>query len=286
MKQYILDSFISKKGGGNKAAVVLDDKNLHVNEMLNIAKKNNFSETAFINICNSNEEEFCIRYFTPVEEVDICGHAALASFTLLDNLKMFNRETTYHKTKAGKLRIIKRNKQIMIEMKTPILLDKIKYDEIYDITNLKEDNIVIDELGPELISTGLSDIIFEVRNLKALREMNVNNDKMIKLKRERNILGMHVVSRETIEDDSMFTCRNFAPAVGIYEESATGTSNASMLYQMLRKNRIETEKVYKIEQGYFMNSPSNIYGMIEKINDKLCIYVGGYAKIVKLEELL
>lgn len=92
MKQYILSSFISKFGGGNKAAVVFDDEGLNEKDMKAIAKYNNFSETAFISIKESCYPDFNIRYFTPEEEVDICGHAALASFSFLISLDIWKRK--------------------------------------------------------------------------------------------------------------------------------------------------------------------------------------------------
>lgn len=73
-------------------------------------------------------------------------------------------------------------------------------------------------------------------------------------------------------------------AVGIDEESATGTSNASLLYYIiLNSNNFDYNKTYKIEQRYFMNSPSNIY--VKADNRDGSIYVGGVAKIGSMQEI-
>jgi len=286
MKQYILSSFVSKIGGGNKAAVVLDDVSLCDNEMKNIAKMNNLSETAFISIQESKDNNFVIRYFTPMEEVDICGHAALASFNILDELGRLKGNEFYHSTKAGSLKVVKSEGIFYIEMKKPEIVGYASIDEILDITSLKEEEIIPDVNGRiSIISTGLKDAIIEVASLNILKEMSIIKEKMINFCKRKGIVGAHVVSRETLESDSDFACRNFAPAVGIDEESATGTSNGSLVYYMknLAKNRLNKNS-FKIEQGYFMDSPSNIYVYTDNSHD-IRIFVGGKTKTLEIQEL-
>lgn len=279
IKQFILSSFVSNKGGGNKAAVVFDDKGLADREMLEMAKKNNFSETAFINLKRSKENRFLIRYFTPAEEVDICGHAALASFHVLKQLGYVVDKVSYHKTKAGELKVLIEDESILIEMKKPELVMQLDVDTIIGTIDIDHSKVITDGDGKiSVVSTGLKDIILEVDSLQTLEKMNIKKEAMIDVCKEYDLIGMHVVSRETIERGSDFCCRNFAPAVGIDEESATGTSNASLLYYMLRKQmNFDYRKTYKVEQGYFMNSPSNIFVKADKETGS--IYVGGMAKI-------
>lgn len=282
MQQYILRSFVSKSGGGNKAAVVFDDSGMSDSQMLRLAKKNNFSETAFVDFRRSDENKYQIRYFTPEEEVDICGHAALASFHLLRQLGYIKGNTAYHRTKAGELKVLIDNDIILIEMKKPELVMKLDLGTVMETIDVDAASIVAAQDGLiQVISTGLKDIILEVNGMDTLRNMNIKKESMISVCQKYNLVGMHVVSRETIEKDSDFCCRNFAPAVGIDEESATGTSNASLLYYMLNNySSLDTSKTYKVEQGYFMNSPSNIFVKAENES----IFVGGAAVIDFMEE--
>lgn len=285
MQQYILSSFVSKRGGGNKAAVVFDDYGMSDDQMLKLAKNNNFSETAFIDFNRSDVNKYNIRYFTPEEEVDICGHAALASFHLLKQLGYIREDIAYHRTKAGDLKVLLDKDAILVQMKRPEVVMQLSKDIIMRIADISENEIITNENGMiDVISTGLKDIILEVKGIEALRKMKILKGRMIEVCREYNLIGMHVVSRETIEKESDFCCRNFAPAVGIDEESATGTSNASLLYYIIRKDReFEYDKIYKVEQGYFMNSPSNIYVKADRSTDS--IFVGGIAKIDNMEEV-
>ena len=115
--------------------------------------------------------------------------------------------------------------------------------------------------------------------------MSINRELMIAYCKEKNIIGAHVVSRETMEEDSDFACRNFAPAVGIDEESATGTSNASLIYYIINEGKDNVKKTpYKIEQGYFMGSKSNIYVLAFK-KEEIEIFVGGKAEILETQDI-
>lgn len=286
MKQYILSSFISKYGGGNTAAVVFDDKGLTENDMKGIAKFNNFSETAFISMEESIFPNFKIRYFTPEEEVDICGHAALASFHLLDKLGLLNGDEAYHITKAGRLRVLKKQDIFYIQMKEPEIVGFIEVEDVEKVTTLKKDDIITNKNGNiSIVSTGLKDAIIEVASLQILKDMSIKKDEMIALCRSKHMVGAHVVSRETLDEDADFSCRNFAPAVGIDEESATGTSNASLIYYLkTMTNNKPAKSTFRIEQGYFMDSPSNIYVYADE-KESMQIYVGGRAQILEYQDL-
>ena len=82
MKQYVVDAFTNQIFKGNPAAVCILDEWINEEVMLNIAIENNLSETAFA-VKNSNQYE--IRWFTPGGEVDLCGHATLATAFVILN---------------------------------------------------------------------------------------------------------------------------------------------------------------------------------------------------------
>ena len=77
---YQVDAFADKLFSGNPAAVVILESPLKDSVMQSIASENNLSETAFVSI---NESPINIRWFTPSIEVDLCGHATLASAKIL-----------------------------------------------------------------------------------------------------------------------------------------------------------------------------------------------------------
>ena len=85
MKQYIVDAFTDRLFHGNQAAVCVLDEWLTEELMMNIAKENNFSETAFT---VKNGDNYDLRWFTPGGEINLCGHATLAtSYVLLITMR-------------------------------------------------------------------------------------------------------------------------------------------------------------------------------------------------------
>ena len=80
-KIYRISALKYNNMGGNPAGVVLDADLLSESDMPTIAKEVGYSETAFI--MKSLNADFKVRFFTPVAEVDLCGHATIASFNLL-----------------------------------------------------------------------------------------------------------------------------------------------------------------------------------------------------------
>ncbi len=103
---YQVDVFTQEKFQGNPAGVVLDAEGLDVNQMQNIAREINCSETAFIFPPESSNHDFRVRYFTPTTEVPVCGHATIAALYVWahhNNMTDFSRIKI--KTEAGILPI-------------------------------------------------------------------------------------------------------------------------------------------------------------------------------------
>ncbi|WP_241774610.1 MULTISPECIES: PhzF family phenazine biosynthesis isomerase [Lysinibacillus] len=162
MSYYVIDAFTETKFGGNPAGVVIHE-NLDEEFMQKFAAEVRFSETAFIKkIDNKNFE---IKFFTPTAQVELCGHATIASFTaLLDSCTIEDNNTYFIKTFAGTLAVEVNQSFIMMEQAEPQLgrvfddynklaaLFKIDKNQIGDINF----NIV-----PQAASTGLWDILFQ-----------------------------------------------------------------------------------------------------------------------------
>ena len=100
---YVVSAFSKENKGGNKAGVVLDSHDLTPAKMMAIAKDLGYSETAFL--MESNFVDFRIRYFTPTEEVPLCGHATIAAFSSLNSLGKLEKDAYTIETKDGPLNI-------------------------------------------------------------------------------------------------------------------------------------------------------------------------------------
>lgn len=114
MKQYIVDAFTNKPFSGNPAAVCVMDDWPSETFMMKLAMENNLSETAFI---VKEEQGYHLRWFTPGTEVELCGHATLASSFVILNFYEKDCDEVRFQTLSGEL-VIKR-KENRYEMNFP-----------------------------------------------------------------------------------------------------------------------------------------------------------------------
>ena len=113
---YQIDAFASKSFEGNPAAVCPLDEWLPDETMQSIALENNLSETAFF-VPKGNG--YHIRWFTPASEVDLCGHATLASAYVLFNILGYKKGKVEFDSRSGTLSVIKKNSIILRSNSTP-----------------------------------------------------------------------------------------------------------------------------------------------------------------------
>jgi len=291
---YQVDAFSDVPFGGNPAGVVPNAVELDDKQMLNIAREMNLSETAFIFPLENNEADYEVRFFTPTQEVDLCGHATIASFFALalkgvitgtNNVKIIKQ-----KTKAGILPVELYFKDSKIDS---VMMTQAKPKFVFDVENVSElaqiMGISINDIGlegfnlvPEAVSTGLTDIMLPVKNLSALKAINPNYARLTEYSKNLNIIGVHAFTLETEEEASTLACRNFGPAAGIDEEAATGTSNGALGAYLVKNDVLKFKDNATIicEQGYYMNRPSKIIVRLEGTKDDLTVKVGGKAVIV------
>lgn len=163
---YTLNSFAKTKEGGNPAGVVMNADSLSEVEMKNIAAILGFSETAFV--LQSKVADFRVRFFTPSEEVDLCGHATIAAFYAMLSLNLLKQGKYKQETRAGILGIeIHDDNFVMMNQSIPVFSEVIDKDEIADSLNISTSQIREDMLV-QVVSTGLRDIIVPVKNIELL----------------------------------------------------------------------------------------------------------------------
>jgi PhzF family phenazine biosynthesis protein len=109
---YQIDAFTDKVFKGNPAAVCPLDSWLTDTELQAIAEENNLSETAFY---VPVEEGFHLRWFTPKAEVDLCGHATLASAFVIFNYSDYAADTVIFETRSGELAVTKSNDLLVMD---------------------------------------------------------------------------------------------------------------------------------------------------------------------------
>jgi len=280
-KVVLMDSFTAKAGGGNPAGVVENGEGLTSEQMLFIAKEVGFSETAFVS--SSKVADFRVRFFTPAAEVDLCGHATIATFAHLFQSGRIQAGTFTQETGAGVLKVeVKENGDVFMEQALPIFSEVIQRELIAESLGVLPDAIS-KTLPIQIVSTGLRDIIIPVNTLADLKNLKPNFEMIKKLSKDYDAVGYHVFTLET-ENEGTAHCRNFAPLYDIPEESATGTSNGALSCYLWEhgSSAVSPEKTLVFEQGYTMGRPSEIKGIFrinKSVNDKTIesILIGGKA---------
>ncbi|ENQ3106262.1 PhzF family phenazine biosynthesis protein [Bacillus cereus] len=276
IQTYMLNAFTKDGKGGNPAGVVLDTKGLTTKAMQAIANKLNFSETAFV--LPSVNTDYEIKYFTPNEEVAICGHATIATFSLLAQIRGVNSKIYTIKTKAGTLSVqMNSNKMISLQQNLPEFLQTLPCEGIIKSLNLDKENLIPD-MPIQIVSTGLRDIIIPVRRLSDLLKITPNLKRIAEISKTYNVTGYHVFTLETLHNSTAH-CRNFAPLFDIPEESATGTSNAALACYLIKHNKkFEKYNTFTFEQGYVMDKPSEIaVNVSTNLGNITDVQVGGFA---------
>ncbi len=221
MKQFIVDAFSDHVFAGNQAAVCILDEWQTDEMMLNIAKENNFSETAFA--VKEDKDTYRLRWFTPDTEINLCGHATLATgYVILEHYDINIPSVTF-KTLSGDL--IVRHKGDLFEMDFPAY----KFDHVEVTDDMEE------ALGVRPIDAVLSrDLLMILDSEEAVKNLKPDLSKAGQLE------GLiQAVTAKGSDYDCV--SRVFAPQVGINEDPVTGSTHcliAPYWAEKLGKNKL------------------------------------------------
>lgn len=272
MKVYVMDSFSDRIFGGNQAGVVLADKALEPAVMQQVAAELKHSETAFV---WQTEEGNRLRYFTPAGEVDLCGHATVAVFALLRRLGRIEDGTHKALTRAGALEIEVSGETVWMDMappKTLGILPEESWEELYGAYGLTLEDRPAD-LPPEIVSTGLADIMMPVRDHETLLRAVQDERTVTELSRRFDVTGVHMFC---LGEEAVY-CSNFAPLYDIPEECATGTSNGALTYYLYERSLVEPERENLFLQGEHMERLSRILSRLTVQDGAVRVRIGGQA---------
>ena len=221
LKMYQVDAFASKLFSGNPAAVVILESPLSEGLMQSIALENNLSETAFINI---NESPIPIRWFTPTLEVNLCGHATMASAKILFEYfpNISGNEISFN-SKSGILNVTQNAEDICLNFPAD------------DPERQEMDALFAEALGksPIEILRGTDDFLAVFETEQQIQTMNPDFTKLAKI----NSRGV-VISAPGNDVD--FVSRCFFPQTGIDEDPVTGSAHTMLIpYWAKQLDKIE-----------------------------------------------
>ena len=286
MELYVADAFTTVRFSGNQAGVALLGEGDFPEESLMraLAGELKHSETAFVR--RTGDRAFHIRYFTPAEEVDLCGHATIAAFTVLrDTGTIVPGDYALH-TRSGDLEIGVGADAVWMDMAPPAdgpTFSEQEQQALYAAYGLSLADRP-EGLEPQAVSTGLMDILLPVRDLATLDKAVQNEAEVTRLSEHYSVVGVHMFCPHT--PDAAAHCRNFAPLYAIPEEAATGTSNGALTYYLFRRGLIQTGADNRFVQGEKMGKPSEILSRITEDENGVKVRVGGRALITLKCELM
>ena len=276
MKYYIVDAFTDKPFGGNPAGVALLDGEIFPEDSLmrQIAAELRYSETAFVR--RDSGKEFTVRYFTPMAEVELCGHATIATFALMHQAFGLSGRCLCH-TKAGDLSI-EAGERVMMQMATPEIVETIdETEEIYRALGIRDYTPILPVM---IVSTGLPDFMIQVGNVETLNRLPLDMNAISAVTEKHNAVSFHVFAFGN--DGHTAHVRDFGPLYGIPEESATGTANASLTHYLQQNGCIPATGDFSFLQGEAMGRPSVV---ATRVTADGTIYVGGTAAVVAEGEM-
>jgi len=227
-KIYQIDAFASKLFEGNPAAVCVLDHWLSDENMQNIAMENNLAETAFL--VKSEDGSYSLRWFTPTIEVDLCGHATLASAHVLFTQYGYEKDQIGFNTKSGKLTVNKlSNERYLMDFPCDVPKRIIHFNNITTAMNV----------SATACFKGKDDYLLILENEQSVLDARPDFNAMSSISSRGILLS-------AIGDEKDFVSRCFFPNAGVDEDPVTGSSHTLMApywAHRLRKNRLSARQI-------------------------------------------
>ena len=207
MKQYIVDAFTDKPFSGNPAAVCVMDSWPSEESMMKLAMENNLSETAFI---VKEDTGYRLRWFTPGTEVELCGHATLASSYVILNYYDTDRDIVQFNTLSGVLTVRKNGDLYQMDFPT------------YELKEIPVTDAMEQAFGVRPIKAVLGlDLVCVFETEEQVRQMHPDQDLLTGI--ECRIQNATAAGRET---DCV--SRSFCPKLAIAEDPVCGSAHCQI----------------------------------------------------------
>ncbi|UCH66340.1 MAG: PhzF family phenazine biosynthesis protein [Ignavibacterium sp.] len=246
---HLIDAFTSEAFGGNSAVIIHQD-DLPINLMQLIAKEMNLPETAFL--FSSDKADYSLKWFTPTIEVELCGHATIASLHYLSEQGFISKNSAVtFDTLSGVLDCRVDDDKYFMKLPVPKFR---KYEadiqDVIEAIGLKASDL--DTNFPPILQNNGNLFIYS-KSLDSIKNLKPNFSELLKLSNQnRGFTEFTVFSTETVDEENDAHLRFFAPFYGINEDPVTGSVNGPLLLvlRMLGIIDADTEnKQFTFEQG-------------------------------------
>lgn len=283
------DAFSNEPNKGNPAGVVLNGDDLTDKEMQEIAFRVGFNETAFP--LKSNIADLRIRFFTPGHEMNLCGHATIATIYALKTKGLLGDKMDIRiETRAGVLpikikSITKGETYIAMKQTSPQFQEfqGSKKELAKSIGLTKSD--ILDDLPTLYGSTGTWTLLIPIKRLEAFERMKPNNMVFPSILKEMPKASIHPFCLETYDTNADMHARHFSsPFSGTIEDAVTGTASGVMgayFAKYIKNNNIKGSLNLIVEQGHEIQKDGRVMVQISKNSGLYEVEITGNAVHVK-----
>ncbi len=275
LKVALVDAFTDDPLTGNAAGVVPDAGGLSAATMQAIARELSVSETAFLSA--STEADRRVRYFTPTQEVDLCGHATIASFSYLYERGDLETGTTTLETNVGVIEIeVEDDGTVWMSQDDPEIREAdIGYGEVADALGVERAALegAREDLPLSVASTGLPFLMVPITYLSDLGDAKPDMAAVEALADSVGATGIYAFTFDTLEPDSALHGRMFAPGAGVPEDPVTGTASCAVGAYLEAHDAFDPfPEELRLEQGHYVSRPGTVR---VRIDDE--VRIGGRA---------
>src|SRR5205085_5218180 len=292
---YICDVFTETRFGGNQLAVLPKADGLTPDQMQQITREFNFSETAFVFPAKAGHTRH-VRIFTPASEIPFAGHPNVGTAFVLATIGEFGEIDSPHtiifEEEAGLVSVsihAAEGKIVSCELAAPQALSLGKTVEpelVASAVSVNRDDIVTDTHDPQVCSVGLPFVFTELRDRAALERARINISGFEALRDLGVNPQLYLYTRvgESEPDGHGFDirARMFAPLSGVAEDPATGSANCTLGGLLADYEQVTSGMFsWRIAQGVEMGRPSTLIARAEKKDGVVTgMWIGGASVLV------
>jgi trans-2,3-dihydro-3-hydroxyanthranilate isomerase len=281
LSYYLIDVFTDQQFGGNQLAVFPDGDSVPEHLKQKIARELNFSETTYVSAPKDLRNDFTLRIFTPLKEIPMAGHPTIGSaYALLQNNFIAKDKTSIvFEEGVGNIPVSfnRSDNRLIITMEQPLPSwgESFNKEKIANILSLGHEDI-LDNSPLQVVSTGIPFLYIPIKDLSAIKKIKLRLDLYEEYLESTEGKNLLVFTKETERASSSIHTRMFAPALGVIEDSATGSAQGPLGAYLTKYNLVEPNKPIVSEQGFEMGRPSIIYIDIKSENNNITsVKVGG-----------
>lgn len=281
----LVDAFTREPMTGNVAGVVPDAEGLSERQMGAIAGELGASETAFV--LPSDEADRRLRYFTPEQEVPLCGHATVATHAALFERGTLDVGEYTYETEAGTFGIELEDDGTVWMEQDDAAFDPVDVSHEEMASALGVDVATLRDVGADFpmtrATTGLAYLFVPINYLEHLSGMDPNMNAIAEISEAEDVAGVYAFTFDTLDGESTVHARSFAPAAGVPEDPVTGTAGGAC-GALLRHHGAIDEEIHPVvvEQGHFLDRP----GRLRVATDGEAVRIGGTAVTTLVGDLV